>query len=115
MNEPINYAAPGTPGGATNLPRIGGVLSIAGTFIGTFIFVLGCFGFSAAFMLSPIPLILGVVGLILTLCGLFNKNIVGEDTHVVAALLVNVAVITGAILEICIWRNIPFFAGAGGM
>lgn len=111
MTQPIHYAAPGTPGGATNLPRIGGVLGIAGTFIGTGIFLLGCFGFSAAFMLSPIPLILGTVGLILSFCGIFYKHIAGEDIHVVAALVVNIAVIVGAILEICIWRGIPFFAG----
>jgi hypothetical protein len=102
-------------GTSTNLPRIGGALGMAGSFIGTGIFLLGCFGFGAAFALSPIPLILGAVGLVLTLCGMFFKHIAGEDTHVVASLLVNIAVIVGAIMEICLWRNIPFFAGQGGM
>src|SRR4051812_22548486 len=112
MANPIDYASPGAMRGTT-LPRIGGVLGMAGTFIGTAIFLLGCFGFSAAFYLSPIPLILGVVGLVLALSGLFIKNVAVEDPHVVAALLVNIAVIVGAMLEIMIMLNKPFFAVAG--
>ena len=38
MAEPLNYA---TPSGGSNLPIIGGYLAIAGTFIGTAIFVAG--------------------------------------------------------------------------
>ena len=104
-----------TAGGpATPLPRIGGALGMAGAFIGTAIFVLGCFGFGAAFALSLIPTILGAVGLVLTMCGIFYKRIAGEDTHVVAAILVNIAVVTGGLMEMCIWLNKPLFAGAGG-
>ena len=109
----IHYAAPGAMPQATMLPRIGGVLGMAGTFIGTGIFLLGCFGLSAAFYLSPIPLALGAIGLILTLCGLFYRHIAGEDTHVVAALLVNAAVIVGGLLELMIMMNKAFFAGSG--
>src|SRR5687767_8631256 len=115
MSQPLNYASSVAAANATSLPRIGGVLGVAGTFIGTGIFLLACFGFSAAFYLSLIPLILGVVGLVLTLCGIFYKQIAGEDTHVVAALLINLAVIVGGILEVCLWRGIPFFASSGGM
>ena len=104
-----------TPASGNTLPRIGGVLGMAGTFIGTGIFVLGCFGFSAAFYLSPIPLALGAIGLVLCLTGFFTKTIAAEDTHVVAAFLVNIAVILGALLELMIMMNKPFFAGAGGM
>lgn len=99
----------------TPLPRIGGVLAIAGTFIGTGIFVLGCFGFQAAFALALIPALLGAVGLVLSLSGLFFKRIAAEDPQVVAALLLSIAVLVGGILEICIWRGVPFFAGQGGM
>ena len=94
----------------TTLPRIGGVLAIAGTFIGVGIFILGCFGFSAAFYLSPIPLLLDAIGLVLTFCGMFYKNIAVEDPHVVAALLVNAgAVIAGGLLELAIMMNVPIF------
>ena len=114
MAEPTHSITPG-PQRSTQLPRIGGALGIAGTFIGTGIFVLGCFGFQAAFYLSPLPLILGVVGLVLTLAAWCCKTIAVEDPHVVTALLVNLAVIVGALLEIMIMLNKPIFAGAGGM
>ncbi len=110
MTHPINYASPGAEGSATRLPRIGGALGIAGSFIGVAIFVLGCFGLGAAFALSLIPTILGSVGLVLSLCGLFYKRIAGEDPHVVAALLINTAVIVGGLMEMCIWLDKPLFA-----
>ena len=114
MTQPLNYSSPGAARG-TNLPRIGGALGIAGTFIGTGIFILGCFGFSAAFYLAPLPLVLGAVGLVLALCGIFFKTIAVEDTHVVAALVVNLAVVVGGMLELMIMLNKPFFAGASGL
>ena len=86
---------------------------MAGTFIGTAVFVLGCFGFSAAFYLAAIPLILGSVGLLMALSGLICSNVAAEDSHVVAALLVNIAVIVGGLLELMIMLNKPFFAVAG--
>jgi hypothetical protein len=114
MAESLHYESPGA-GRPTQLPRIGGALGMAGTFIGMGIFVLGCFGFGAAFYLSPLPMVLGVVGLVLTLVGWCCKSIAAEDSHVVAAIFVNLAVIVGALLEIMVMINKPFFAGAGGM
>jgi len=93
------------------LPRIGGVLAIAGTVIGVGIFVLGCFGFSAAFYLAPLPLILGIVGFLMVMSGLFCSHITADDPYVVAAFLLNIAVIVGATLEIMIMMNVPMFAG----
>lgn len=110
MAEPIDYSSPGAARG-TPLPRIGGVLAMAGTFIGTFIFLLACFGFSAAFALSPLPIILGSIGLVLCLSGLFFKHIDAEDSHVVAGLLVNVAVIVGGLLELWAMLNFPKSTG----
>ena len=109
MAETIDYGTTGAAG-STRLPVIGGVLGIAGTFIGTAVFVLGCFGFHAAFWLWPLPLILGAVGLVLALAGFFYKTVAAEDPHVVAALVVNVAVILGALLEMMIARGIRIFA-----
>jgi hypothetical protein len=114
MAEPLNYVSPGSAR-PTQLPLIGGALGMAGTFIGLGIFVLGCFGFGAAFYLAPLPMILGVVGLVLTLSGWCCKRIASEDSHVVAAIFVNLAVIAGALLELMIMMNKPFFAGAGGL
>jgi hypothetical protein len=114
MAEPLNYVCPGAAR-PSQLPRIGGALGMAGTFIGTGIFLLGCFGFGAAFYLSPLPMILGIVGLVLTLTGWCCKSIATEDPHVVAAIFVNLAVIVGALLEMMIMLNKPIFASAGGM
>lgn len=94
-----------------SLVKIGGSLAIAGTIIGTFIFLLGCFGFGAAFYLSLIPTILGALGLVLTLIGGFFQDPIGvEDPGVLAALVLSLAVLCGGMLEICIWLNKPIFA-----
>ena|SRR5687767_2518657 len=94
--------------------KIGGSLGIAGSVIGLLIFLAGCFGFSAAFYLSPIPLILGIPGLVLTIIGGFQKNPGVEDIGIVASYLINIAVISGALLLIAVWRNWTFFAGTAG-
>ena len=99
------------PGRKTPLAKIGGALSIAGSIIGILIFVGGCFGFAASFYLSPIPLALGTIGLILTIIGGFQKHPGLEDTHVVAGYLINIAVICGALLEMAVWLNWTFFFG----
>ncbi|MEO6436869.1 MAG: hypothetical protein ABIP55_14070 [Tepidisphaeraceae bacterium] len=100
----------------TSLVKIGGALAIAGTIVGTFIFVLACFGFGAAFSLALIPTILGVIALALSLVGgLFQKPIGVEDPTVLAALLLSIAVVAGGLLEMAIWLNKPIFASATGL
>lgn len=91
--------------------KIGGALGIAGTIIGIAIFVAGCFGFGASFMLSPIPLALGVIGLVLTIIGGFQRHAGVEDTHIVASYLINIAVIAGGLLEMAVWLGWTLFAG----
>jgi hypothetical protein len=106
---PLNYQSPGLRRGAS-LSKIGGSLGVAGTFIGFAIFVGACAGFEASFALSPIPLTLGAVGLLLTLIGGFFSDDVGlDDPQVVACYAINIAVITGAMLEFAIWRGWPIF------
>ena len=97
----------------TSLVKVGGGLAIAGTIIGTFIFVLGCFGFGAAFTLSLIPAVLGGVALVLTIVGgLTQPHAAGvEDTHVLASLLLSIAVLCGGLIEVAIWRHVQIFAG----
>ena len=98
--------------GGTPLVKVGGGLAIAGTIIGTFIFVFGCFGFGAAFALALIPTILGAAGLVLTIVGgLTQPHAAGvEDTHILASILLSIAVLCGGLIEVAIWRNIPIFA-----
>src|SRR5947208_12225212 len=111
MAETLSYASPGTHRAGTSLVKIGGALAIAGTIIGTFIFVLGCFGFGAAFTLSIIPVLLGAAGLVLTLVGGFFQEPVGvEDTHVLASLLLSIAVLCGGLIEFAIWMQVPIFS-----
>ena len=101
----------------TPLTKIGGGLAIAGTIIGTFIFVFGCFGFGAAFTLSIIPTILGAAGLVLGIIGgVAQPHAPGvEDTHVLATIVLSIAVLCGGLIEIAIWRGVPIFAGQSGM
>jgi hypothetical protein len=105
----LNYRAPGLRT-TSSLTRIGGALGVAGTFVGFAIFITACAGFDAAFALSAIPLILGVVGFTLTLVGgFFSEDIGLEDPQVIACYAVNAAVIAGAALEFAIWRGWPIF------
>lgn len=116
MAETLHYASPGAASRGTSLVKVGGGLAIAGTLIGTFIFLLACFGFGAAFALSLIPTILGVASLALVLVGGFFQKTVGvEDTGALAALLLSIAVIAGGLLEVAIWMNKPIFASGGGL
>ena len=105
---PLSYTTPGRS--SSSLARIGGALGVAGTMIGFAIFVFGCAGFEASFALSPIPLILGAVGFVLTLVGgLFSEDVGLDDPQVVACYAINIAVVVGALLEIAIWRGWPIF------
>lgn len=107
--NPLSYRSPGLRA-TSSLARIGGALGVAGTFVGFAIFIFACAGFDAAFALSPIPLVLGFVGLSLTLVGGFFRDDVGlEDPQVVACYAINIAVIAGAMLEFAIWRGWPIF------
>src|SRR6185503_19591064 len=86
----LPYASPAVPTGSPPmLPQVGFALGIAATLLGMAAFVIACFGFSAALIFSPLPLLLGVAGLALTiLAGIFHRNRL-VDTHVLASLFVN--------------------------
>src|SRR5439155_19826611 len=111
MAETLSSQSPGALHSGTSLVKVGGALTIAGTLIGTAIFLLGCFGFGAAFALSIIPALLGAAGLVLTLIGgLFQHPVGVEDTHVLASLLLSLAVLIGGLIEFAIWMQVPIFA-----
>jgi len=104
-----DYRGPGISRGSS-IAKIGGALGVAGTFIGFALFVAGCAGYGAAFALALIPLILGVVGLVLTVVGgFFSKDIGLEDPQVVSCYAINIAVIAGAMLEFAIYKGWPIF------
>ena len=96
------------------LVRIGGYLSIAACIIGMAIFVGACFGFSAAFGLSFIPLAMASVGLILSIVGGTNHFVAEtEGTQVLAAIFVSVFGILGALILMAAWLNWTVFPGMG--
>ena len=116
MAESLNYASPGGTSRGTSLVKVAGGLAIAGAIIGIFIFLLGCFGFGAAFSLSLIPTLLGALALVLVVVGgLVQKPVGIVDTGVLAAIMLSIATLAGGLLEVALWLNKPIFAASGGM
>jgi hypothetical protein len=80
----------------TSLVKIGGSLGIAATFIAVAVFVVACFRLEAVLILSPLPLLLGAVGLVLSVIGgVIRKHVHDEETQPIAAMF---ACITGVVL-----------------
>lgn len=96
--------------GQKSLVQVGGGLGIAATSISTAIFVLGCFGFSAAFTALPlIPFLLAAIGLILTIVGaIWKKSATDEDTQIFLSMFCNFLGLVGAFVEIGVWLNWGF-------
>jgi uncharacterized membrane protein YeaQ/YmgE (transglycosylase-associated protein family) len=95
--------------GAT-LVRVGGYLGIAGCIIGMGIFVSLCAGQNAAFSFSPIPAIMGAIGLVLALIGGLTHHGAIEDSHILAAIVANLWGLVGGLVLIAVWTNYPIFA-----
>jgi len=94
--------------------RVGGALGVAGCCVGMLLFLAACAGFEAALVLSLIPLILGLVGLVLVLISHFRR---AQDTHesdVVFALFVCFLAAVGGLLEVALWRGWPILFGMQG-
>jgi hypothetical protein len=95
---------------ATSIAQLGGGLGIAACFIGLGIFLTACAGFNAVFMLSILPLILGVVGFVFSIAGpIFQKHAHIEDSGVFAAIFLNILGIVGALLLMSVWLNWTLF------
>jgi hypothetical protein len=94
----------------TSLLYLGGGLGISACFIGLIIFLVACAGFNAVFMLSILPLILGAVGLVLSVAGpIVQKQIHVDDPSVFAAIFLNVLGIVGALLLMSAWLGWKIF------
>lgn len=88
--------------------QLGGWLGIAGFSISLLIFLVACFGFGAALYLSPLPLMMGLVGMVCTIVGgVLDEH--AEGPAVLAGLFINLGAIVGALLEIAAWRNWQIF------
>jgi uncharacterized membrane protein len=111
--QPFDPALPSHAGSHARrrslLLQAGGGLGIAAFSIALLIFLATCFGFGAALFLSVLPLVMGLVGLVLTVIGgVIDKHAEGSD--VAAALFINVGAIAGALLAFAVWMEWPLFA-----
>ena len=108
-HNPMNYAsAPGTR--RTSLVQIGAGLGIAANMIGWAIFLMMCAGFEKAIVLALIPFGLALVGMTLTVVGgVFQKDAGDVETHVLAAIFINLFGLVGGWLEVATWRGWSVF------
>ena len=99
--------------GQGSLVQVAGGMGIAGGILGMLLFFAACFGFEAAFMFSPICLLLGTVGLVLSIVGGARKHAGVDDTSVLAAVLVNFVVVVGGMLLMAAWMRWPLLGRPG--
>src|SRR4051794_17419728 len=97
----IDNPARGTPVPyrKATLARMGASLGIAANCIGWGIFLALCHGFSAAAVLAPLPLLLGIAGMVLTIVGGVTQPHQDVDTHILASMFLNLFGIVGGLLE----------------
>jgi hypothetical protein len=101
----LTYAGPMFGEGQPKLLRLGGALGIAGCVIGLVILVAVCAGMRKAFVMSFIPLVMGLVGFVLAVVGgvLEKKKYAQEDTHVLAALFATCMSVIGGLVLMAAW------------
>lgn len=86
--------------------RAGGSLGLVAVILEFFLFIFGCLGFDHAFVYFPIvPLLLSAAGIVMSLIGGIWRTPVDEDPHVLFALFSNTLGLTGALLEVAVWRG----------
>src|SRR5438034_7881991 len=98
-----------SPQKSNTLIELGGSLGIAACAIGMAIFMGACVGFEKSFALSPIPLLMGAAGLVITVVGGVRRHGGVEQTPIVAGLFLNVFALVGGLLEIALWQNWAIF------
>jgi hypothetical protein len=92
--------------GRGSLVRAGGALGIAGGIIGLICFFALCAGYAAVLVLSPLPALLGGVGLILSIIGgVYQRKPGVEDTHVLAAIFVTIFSLVGGLVLMGVWLS----------
>jgi hypothetical protein len=103
MNEMHSHASPTLPGqGPSTMIMVGGGMGIAGAFLGLIIFLTACFGLDGAFLFSPLPFLLGAIGLVVCIVGaVIGKGNV-EDTQILGVMFVCLFGIVGGLLEMSV-------------
>lgn len=103
------------PDHRTSLTKLGGSLGIAACCIGMAIFTIACFGVHAAFALSFIPLVMSLVGMVLTVIGGVRKQGGVDEAGPLAGIFVNLFGIVGGLLLVAVWRDwMIFYTDAAG-
>ena len=104
MNEahshtPHEHAHAGIGSRPSTSIMVGGGMGIAGAFLGLIIFLAACFGLEGAFLFSPLPFILGLVGLVVCIFGAVTGKGAIEDTQVLGVMFICLFGIVGGLLE----------------
>ena len=103
MNETHSHASPTLPGhGPSTIIMVGGGMGIAGAFLGLIIFLSGCFGLGGAFLFSPLPFLLGAVGLVVCIVGAISGKGSLDDAQVLGVMFVCLFGIVGGLLEMSV-------------
>jgi hypothetical protein len=104
------------PDNRTSLTRLGAYLGIAACCIGMAIFTLACFGIDAAFALSFIPLIMSLVGIVLSVVGGVRRQGGVDEIGPLAGIFVNLFGIIGGLLLMATWLDwVVFYREAVAM
>jgi len=107
----FQHSHPSLPGHVPSTTiLVGAGLGIAGAFLGLAIFLAACFGLEGSFLFSPLPLILGAVGLVVCIIGAISGKGSLDDTQVLGAMFVCLFGIVGGILEMSVRYNWHIFA-----
>ena len=107
-SSPVSYASPAL-GRRSTVFQVGAGLGIAGFSIGLLVFLAACFGFGAALVMSPLPIVMGAVGFALTIVGGVSDPHL-DGSSVAASLFICVAAMVGGLLELSAWQGWRVFA-----
>jgi len=101
-SQPLDYAHAGIGPRPSTTILVGGGMGIAGAFLGLIIFLAACFGLEGSFLFSPLPFVLGAVGLIVCIVGAITGKGNIEDTQILGVMFVCLFGIVGGLLEMSV-------------
>ena len=101
-NPPLDYAHAGLGPRPSTAIMVGGGMGIAGAFLGLILFLVACFGLEGSFLFSPLPFILGAVGLVVCIVGAITGKGNIEDAQIRGVMFVCLFGIVGGLLEMSV-------------